>query len=127
LVLTVADVDRTVTFYERLGMRAEIFEGGRVALRFATQKINLHKQGAELKPHAGAPTAGSADICLLVAGPLEQVRRELGEAGITVELGPVERTGAQGPIRSVYIRDPDGNLIELAQPLADDAGASGGD
>jgi catechol 2,3-dioxygenase-like lactoylglutathione lyase family enzyme len=117
LVLTVADPEATVAFYERLGMRAETFAGGRLALRFGSQKVNLHRAGAEFEPHARQPVAGSADFCLLVEGPLEDVGRELAEAGIPVELGPVERTGAEGPIRSLYLRDPDGNLVELSEPL----------
>ena len=117
LVLTVADPDATVAFYERLGMRREAFEGGRVARRFGRQKINLHRAGAEIAPHARRPTPGSGDVCLLVEGPLDAVERELAAAGIAVELGPVERTGAQGPLRSLYLRDPDGNLVELSQPL----------
>ena len=117
LVLTVADPDATVAFYERLGMRREVFGDGRLALRFASQKINLHRAGSEIAPHARRAIPGSGDICLLVEGDLDDVRRELAAAGIAVELGPVERTGAQGPIRSLYLRDPDGNLVELAQPL----------
>ena len=117
LVLTVADPDATVAFYERLGMLREAFEGGRVALRFGRQKINLHRAGAEIAPHARRPTPGSGDVCLLVEGPLDAVERELAAAGIAVELGPVERTGAQAPLRSLYLRDPDGNLVELSQPL----------
>jgi catechol 2,3-dioxygenase-like lactoylglutathione lyase family enzyme len=117
LVLTVADPDATVAFYERLGMLREAFEGGRVALRFGRQKINLHRAGAEIAPHARRPTPGSGDVCLLVEGPLDAVERELAAAGIAVELGPVERTGAQGPLRSLYLRDPDGNLVELSQSL----------
>jgi catechol 2,3-dioxygenase-like lactoylglutathione lyase family enzyme len=117
LVLTVADPDATVAFYERLGMLREAFEGGRVALRFGRQKINLHRAGAEIAPHARRPTPGSGDVCLLVEGPLDAVERELAAAGIAVELGPVERTGAQGALRSLYLRDPDGNLVELSQPL----------
>ena len=117
LVLTVADPDATVAFYERLGMRRELFGDGRLALRFASQKINLHRAGSEIAPHARRAIPGSGDICLLVEGDLDDVRRELAAAGIAVELGPVERTGAQGPIRSLYVRDPDGNLVELAQPL----------
>jgi len=117
LVLTVADPNATVAFYERLGMRREAFEGGRVALRFGRQKINLHRAGAEIAPHARRPTPGSGDVCVLVEGPLDAVERELAAAGIAVELGPVERSGAQGPLRSLYLRDPDGNLVELSQPL----------
>jgi catechol 2,3-dioxygenase-like lactoylglutathione lyase family enzyme len=116
LVLTVADLDKTVAFYERLGMRRESFGDERVALRFGAQKINLHRAGAEFSPHALHPAPGSGDICLLVEGPLEDVERELAAAGIAVELGPVERTGAQGPLRSLYLRDPDGNLVELSEP-----------
>jgi len=116
LVLTVADIGATTAFYERLGMRRESFEGGRVALRFGHQKINLHQSGAEIEPHARVPRPGTADLCLVVADPIEQVQQTLADAGISVELGPVDRTGAEHPIRSLYIRDPDGNLIELAEP-----------
>jgi catechol 2,3-dioxygenase-like lactoylglutathione lyase family enzyme len=116
LVLTVADPDATVAFYERLGMRREVFGEGRLALRFGDQKLNLHRAGAEIEPHAAAPTPGSADVCLLVDGPLAEVERELRAAGIAIELGPVDRTGATGPLRSLYLRDPDGNLVELSEP-----------
>jgi catechol 2,3-dioxygenase-like lactoylglutathione lyase family enzyme len=116
LVLTVADIDATVAFYERVGMRREAFGGGRVALRFGHQKINLHLAGAEIAPHARVPAPGSADICLLIDVPVEQAARELTAAGVEIELGPVDRTGAEHPIRSLYLRDPDGNLVELAQP-----------
>jgi catechol 2,3-dioxygenase-like lactoylglutathione lyase family enzyme len=117
LVLTVADPDATIAFYERLGMRREVFEDGRLALRFGRQKINLHRVGAEIAPHARQALPGSGDLCFLVDGELVDVERELGAAGIAIELGPVERTGARGPIRSLYLRDPDGNLVELAQPI----------
>lgn len=114
LVLTVADIDHTVSFYESLGMRRETFGDGRIALRFGEQKINLHLSGAEIRPHAAAPTPGSADLCFLVADPVEQVLSTLAHAGIDVELGPVTRSGATRALTSVYVRDPDGNLVELS-------------
>jgi catechol 2,3-dioxygenase-like lactoylglutathione lyase family enzyme len=117
LVITVADLDATVAFYERLGMVCERFGDGRLALHFGPQKINLHLAGAEFEPHARRPERGSADLCFLVDEPIAAVEQELGSAGIEIELGPVERTGAQGPLESVYVRDPDGNLIELSYPL----------
>lgn len=116
LVLTVADIDATVEFYERLGMRREIFGEGRVALHFGDQKLNLHLAGAEIAPHAREPTPGSADLCFLIDGRLSDLEATLAEAGLPIELGPVDRTGAQGPIRSLYLRDPDGNLVELSEP-----------
>jgi catechol 2,3-dioxygenase-like lactoylglutathione lyase family enzyme len=116
LVLTVRDIDTTARFYEQLGMRREVFGSGRVALRFGRQKINLHHAGAEIEPHAGRPVPGSADVCLLIEDAVEDAARELAQAGIQIELGPVDRTGAEGPIRSLYLRDPDGNLVELAHP-----------
>ena len=116
-VLTVADIEATSRFYERLGMRRELFGGDRVALQFGHQKINLHQAGSEFLPHARRPVPGSADFCLLVAESIEHVLRELSSVGIPVELGPVDRAGAQRPLRSVYVRDPDGNLVELAQPI----------
>jgi catechol 2,3-dioxygenase-like lactoylglutathione lyase family enzyme len=115
LVLTVADIGETVTFYERLGMRAEEFAGGRIALRFGGQKINLHRAGAEFEPHALRPVPGSADLCFLVDGSLADVARLLAEAGVPIELGPVEREGAVGAMDSLYLRDPDGNLVELSR------------
>jgi catechol 2,3-dioxygenase-like lactoylglutathione lyase family enzyme len=117
LVLTVADPEATVAFYERLGMRREEFDDGRLALRFGDQKINLHRAGNALQPHARRPTPGSADVCLLVEGRLDDVERELERAGVAFELGPVQRTGATGPLRSLYLRDPDGNLVELSEPI----------
>ena len=117
LVLTVADIGTTVAFYERLGMRAETFGVGRIALRFGSQKINLHQVGAEFQPHAVRPVAGSGDLCFLVDGSLDDVAAALADAGVAIELGPVGRAGAVGPIESLYVRDPDGNLIELSRPL----------
>jgi catechol 2,3-dioxygenase-like lactoylglutathione lyase family enzyme len=115
LVLTVDDIDRTIAFYVGvLGMTATTFRGDRKALTFGTSKINLHQRGREYEPKALTPTPGSADLCLIVDEPLDVVVAELTATGIDIEEGPVERTGAQGPITSVYIRDPDGNLIELS-------------
>jgi catechol 2,3-dioxygenase-like lactoylglutathione lyase family enzyme len=116
LVLTVADIDATLAFYERLGMRGETFGDGRRALRFGEQKINLHQAGSEFEPYARHPLPGSADLCFLVEGSLDDVALALADAGVPIELGPVERTGAVGTIDSLYVRDPDGNLVELARP-----------
>jgi catechol 2,3-dioxygenase-like lactoylglutathione lyase family enzyme len=115
LVLTVASIERTTAFYrDVLGMRAEAFDDGRWALHFGEQKFNLHRAGHEFEPKAAAPVPGSVDICLVVATPIDEVVAELRERGVTIIEGPVERTGARGRIRSVYLRDPDDNLIELA-------------
>jgi catechol 2,3-dioxygenase-like lactoylglutathione lyase family enzyme len=115
LVLTVADIEATCAFYERvLGMRRVAFGAGRVTLQFGRQKINLHQAGREFEPKALRPTPGSADLCFLAAIPLEAVIAHLAVAGVEIEEGPVARSGALGPIRSVYLRDPDGNLLEIA-------------
>jgi catechol 2,3-dioxygenase-like lactoylglutathione lyase family enzyme len=115
LVLTVRDIQATCAFYvAALGMRVVTFGQGRTALAFGAQKINLHQLGREFEPKAAAPTPGSADLCFLTATPVEEVAAHLRACGVAVVDGPVERTGATGPIRSVYCRDPDGNLIELA-------------
>ena len=117
LVLTVRDIDATVDFYQRvLGMEAVTFGAGRRALAFGRQKINLHPASAPLKPHAVTPMPGSADLCLLTTTPIPDVVAHLGRVGVIVEEGPVPRTGATGPILSVYFRDPDGNLIEVSNP-----------
>jgi catechol 2,3-dioxygenase-like lactoylglutathione lyase family enzyme len=116
LVLTVRDLDATVRFYrDGLGMRLETFGEGRKALHFGSQKINLHVAGREFEPKATRPTPGSADICFLTERPLAEVRAHLAAQGHPVLEGPVERTGAEGPIFSIYVRDPDGNLIEIAR------------
>jgi catechol 2,3-dioxygenase-like lactoylglutathione lyase family enzyme len=117
LVLTVRDIDATVDFYQRvLGMEAVSFGAGRRALAFGRQKINLHPATAPLKPHAATPMPGSADLCLLTSVPVAQVVEHLQRQSVTIEEGPVPRTGATGPILSVYFRDPDGNLIEVSNP-----------
>jgi catechol 2,3-dioxygenase-like lactoylglutathione lyase family enzyme len=117
IVLTCADPEATIAFYERVGMQREEFGGGRLALRFGDQKLNLHQAGAEFQPHAATPLPGTGDLCLLVDGPIEAVVEHLGNVGIAIEEGPVDRTGAVGPLRSVYVRDPDGNLAEFAEQV----------
>jgi len=115
IVLTVADIERSCRFYERvLGMRVVTFAGGRKALAFGEQKINLHQRGKEFEPKAHAPTPGSADLCFITATPVADVLVHLRACGVAVLEGPVARTGAVGPITSVYFRDPDHNLIEVA-------------
>ena len=115
VVLTVASIDATVDFYTRvLGMTAVTFGDGRTALRFGDSKINLHQAGHEFEPKARHPAPGSMDLCFIVDDPIEDVLAELAAAGVTVEEGPVARTGATGEIVSCYLRDPDGNLIELS-------------
>ncbi|MCW2949571.1 MAG: hypothetical protein JWN41_584 [Thermoleophilia bacterium] len=119
LVLTVRDLDATLAFYvDVLGMESTTFGSGRTALHFGDQKLNLHVAGAEIVPHARAATPGSADLCFVVSTPIEGVVRVLENAGVEIEQGPVERAGATGALLSVYVRDPDGNLLELANRLA---------
>ena len=116
LVLTVTDVEQAVYFYATvLGGTPETFDGGRRAVSFGEQKINLHPAGDEYTPHAADPTPGGGDICLLVNDPVDELRRELREYGVAIVHGPVEKVGARGPMESVYVRDPDGNLVELAR------------
>lgn len=115
LVLTVEDIERTVDFYTRvLGMRRDNFGSERVALHFGNSKINLHQAGEAYEPDAELPTPGSGDLCFVVADSVDEIGAQLAGVGVQVELGPVDRLGARGPIRSVYLRDPDHNLIELA-------------
>jgi catechol 2,3-dioxygenase-like lactoylglutathione lyase family enzyme len=116
LVLTVRDLDATARFYvEGLGMRLETFDEGRHALRFGSQKINLHIAGCEFEPKAAHPVPGSTDLCFLTERPLAEISARLAALGHPIIEGPVERTGAVGPITSIYARDPDGNLIEIAR------------
>lgn len=118
LVLTVADIDATVDFYTRvLGFDVATFGEGRKALTFGRQKFNLHQRGKEFEPKANAPTPGAIDLCLIASTPLEEVIVELKAQDVTIEEGPINRTGATGPIRSVYLRDPDLNLIEISNYL----------
>ena len=120
LVLTVADISKTVAFYTRvLGMTEVTFAGGRRALSFGKQKINLHQKGREFEPKAACPTPGSADLCFLCDTALERLIPELAAHGVKILEGPVPRTGARGPIVSVYFRDPDGNLIEISNETPD--------
>ncbi len=117
VVLTTRHRERCVEFYTRiLGMRLETFGEGRLALRFGDQKINLHEAGREFTPRATYPTPGGLDLCFIASVPLDEVIRRLAAEGVTIELGPVPKTGATGPILSVYVRDPDGNLVEIAEP-----------
>lgn len=115
LVLTVTDLDRTVEFYTAvLGMEVCTFGGGRTALHFGSCKINLHEAGNEFEPKAQRPTPGSADLCFVADDPLDDIAAELARAGVPVEGGPVTRTGAAGTLTSLYVRDPDHNLIEVS-------------
>jgi catechol 2,3-dioxygenase-like lactoylglutathione lyase family enzyme len=115
LVLTVADIGATVAFYERvLGMRAQTFGEGRRALAFGAQTINLHQAGQEIEPKAARPTPGSGDLCFISAVALDEVIAHLVACDVAIEEGPVPRTGATGPLDSVYFRDPDGNLLEVS-------------
>jgi catechol 2,3-dioxygenase-like lactoylglutathione lyase family enzyme len=117
LVLTVRDMLATRRFYvDGLGLTEVTFEGGRRALQTGAQKINLHQAGQEFEPKAAIPTPGSGDICLLTSESLTAVADRMAGLGYPVELGPVLRTGATAPLESLYFRDPDGNLVEVARP-----------
>jgi catechol 2,3-dioxygenase-like lactoylglutathione lyase family enzyme len=122
LVLTTAHEGDSIRFYtEVLGMQLESFVGGtppveRKAFKFGAQKINLHVKGREFEPKAHTPVPGALDLCFIAAVPLQAVIERLQAAGVPIVEGPVQRTGATGPIRSVYVRDPDLNLIEISEP-----------
>lgn len=119
VVLTVRDIDATIAWYERaLGMRAVTFGEGRRALAFGEQKLNLHQSGREFEPKARTPQPGSVDLCFTTDVPLEAVAAHLLSEGVAVELGPVLKTGARSALRSLYVRDPDGNLIEIANEVS---------
>jgi catechol 2,3-dioxygenase-like lactoylglutathione lyase family enzyme len=120
LVLTVRNIDKTISFYsEVLGMRPVTFAPGRKALAFGSMKINLHQAGREFEPKAQQPTPGSADLCFITSVPIREVIEHLDNCKVAVLEGPVERSGATGPILSVYLRDPDLNLIEVSNRIGD--------
>ena len=115
LVLPVSNIDAIATFYTTyLGMEKRIFGDNRVALHFGDQKINLHPAGWDYEPKARVSTPGSADLCFIVSERVESIQTKLVQLGVDIIEGPVERTGATGRLSSIYIRDPDGNLIELS-------------
>lgn len=115
LVLTVFDLERTIDFYSKvLGMEPVTFAGGRRGLAFGRQKLNLHQAGREFEPKALRPAPGAIDLCFITESPLAAVMESLKAHGIAIIAGPVPKTGALGPMMSVYFRDPDGNLIEVS-------------
>jgi catechol 2,3-dioxygenase-like lactoylglutathione lyase family enzyme len=116
VVFTVEDVDATCAFYSKvLGMEIITFDTGRKALHFGPSQINLHQHGNEFEPKAIRPAPGTQDICLVVSTPMAGVVDQLRSAGVEIIAGPVPRTGARGAMESVYLRDPDGNLVEIAR------------
>ncbi|EJB8537318.1 VOC family protein [Acinetobacter baumannii] len=118
LVLTVSNIESTCHFYQTvLGFEVITFKGDRKALKFGNQKINLHQQGNGFEPKALQPTPGSADLCFISDTPILEVVAHLNQLNIQIEEGPIERTGAMHPILSVYIRDPDQNLIEISNNI----------
>jgi catechol 2,3-dioxygenase-like lactoylglutathione lyase family enzyme len=115
LVLTVRSLEATCTFYETvLGFRRHDVEGRPTALHFGHQKINVHEVGHTFDPKAAAPTPGAGDFCLITELPLDEVRAHIESCDVTIELGPIDRVGAEGNMTSIYFRDPDGNLLEVS-------------
>jgi catechol 2,3-dioxygenase-like lactoylglutathione lyase family enzyme len=115
IVLTTRDLDGCIRFYsEVLGMKLEKFAQGRLALKFGSQKINLHEWGKEFEPRAHVAAPGTLDLCFIASVSLEKIIQRLGEKKITILEGPVKKTGARGPMMSVYVRDPDLNLVEIS-------------
>ncbi len=124
-VLTVRSIEETCRFYQRvLGLECVCEPGRPTALKFGDQKINVHEIGHEFEPKAAVPTPGAGDFCLITVFPIDEVQRRLKDCGVKIELGPVERTGAQGQMMSIYFRDPDGNLVEVSRYIGEQAAAS---
>jgi catechol 2,3-dioxygenase-like lactoylglutathione lyase family enzyme len=118
VVLTVGSIEATCDFYSKaLGLEVVTFDGDRRSIQIGEQKLNLHEAGHEFEPKARRATPGSGDICLVTDEPLQQVLDRLARVGVPIELGPVKRTGAMGQLSSIYVRDPDGNLVEIANQL----------
>ena len=121
IVLTTSDLERCLDFYTRvLGMSVEHYGNGRIALKFGNHKFNVHPPGFDAGIKARVPTPGSLDLCFLADRALDEVIARLESCRVPIEEGPVVRTGARFPIRSVYVRDPDGNLIEISEPASND-------
>ena len=120
LVLTVSDIEQTITFYTTiLGMEVVTFGQNRKALLFGNQKLNLHQKGKEFEPKSDRPTLGAIDLCFIVSMDVELLKKELIQKGIKIIMGVVDRTGALGKIKSIYLKDPDGNLIELSNYVSE--------
>ena len=115
-VLTVRSLETTLAFYERvLGVARESLPGRPASLKFGRQKINVHEAHRTFEPKAGYPTPGAGDFCLITLRPIDEVVAHLKQCGVAIEVGPVARNGAEGPMMSVYFRDPDANLVEIAR------------